>query len=109
MMQDLQQGLNKLFDLLHAALIQISKRGEEYALAECEYRAELSKRMLERKTEGVAATILSDVCRGEPDIANLKFQRDCAEAKYKAALEAVNVYKLKIKSVEAQIDREWRG
>ena len=43
------------------------------------------------------------------DIANLKFQRDCAEAKYKAALEAVNVYKLKIKSLEAQIEREWRG
>jgi hypothetical protein len=108
-MQDLQQSLNKLFDLLHAALTQIGKRGEEYALAEADYRSELSKRMLERKTEGIAATILSDVCRGEPDIANLKFQRDCAEAKYKAALEAVNVYKLKIKSLEAQIEREWKG
>lgn len=108
-MQDLQKSLKKNFDFLHAALTQIGKRGEEYALAEADYRSELAKRMLERKTEGIAATILSDICRGEPDIANLKFQRDCAEAKYKAALEAVNVYKLKIKSLEAQIEREWRG
>lgn len=108
-MQDLQQRLKNNFDMLHAALTRIGSRGEEYALAEAEYRTELSKRMLERKTEGIAATILSDVCRGEPDIANLKFQRDCAEAKYKAALEAVNVYKLKIKSLEAQIEREWKG
>ena len=40
-------------------------------------------------------------------IAGLKFQRDVAETAYKAAMEAINVYKLNIKVLEEQIQREW--
>ena len=52
-------------------------------------------------------TIISDICRGTPEIAKLKFERDVAEVNYKAAMEAINVYKLQIKIYENQIDREW--
>lgn len=54
-------------------------------------------------------TILSDVCRGLPLIAKLRLHRDIAEAEYKAAQEAIQVYKLQIRLLEAQIDREYRG
>ena len=108
-MQDLKQELNELFRLLDIALKQIGKRGKKYAEKEANYRSELSKAMLLEREAGMPATILSDVCRGKDDIALLKLERDIAEAKYKAALEAVNVYKLRIKSLEAQIEREWRG
>lgn len=108
-MQDLRQELNKLFQLLDAALKQIGKRGREYAEKEANYRCELSKAMLTARDEGMPVTILSDICRGKEEIAILKLERDIAEAKYKAAQEAVNVYKLKIKSLEAQIEREWKG
>ena len=42
-------------------------------------------------------------------MAELKFKRDCAKANYESVQEAVNVYKLQIKVLENQIDREWRG
>jgi len=65
--------------------------------------------MLQERDSGTPVTIISDICRGSQEIAELKFKRDCAEVVYKSALEAVNGYKLQIKVLENQIDREWRG
>ena len=52
-------------------------------------------------------TIISDICRGNAEIADLRFKRDVAEVDYKAAQEAINSYKLQIKILEAQRAREW--
>lgn len=108
-MDNLYLDLQEKVKLLDAALHQLGKRGKTYAEAECQYRMELAKEMLEKREAGLPATILSDVCRGERKIARLRFDRDCAEALYKAALEAINCYKLEIKLLENQIDREYRG
>ena len=37
------------------------------------------------------------------------FERDCAQVRYDSAKEALQVYKLDARMLEAQIDREWRG
>lgn len=37
----------------------------------------------------------------------LKQRRDCSEALYKASQEAINVYKLKIRTVDEDIKRTW--
>lgn len=52
-------------------------------------------------------TIISDVCRGEPEIAKLRLERDIAETVYKSALEAIQSYKLQIRILDAQVEREW--
>ena len=52
---------------------------------------------------------MSDICRGDPQIAKLKFDRDVAEVTYKSAMEACNIYKIQVKVLENQIDREYRG
>ena len=40
-------------------------------------------------------------------IAKLRMERDIAEALYKSALEAINIYKLKVRIMENQYDKEW--
>ena len=70
-------------------------------------RVGLNKKIVEERDKGTPVTIISDICRGDEVIAELKFQRDVAETAYKAAMEAINVYKLNIKVLEEQIQREW--
>lgn len=67
----------------------------------------LPKKMLLERDKGTPVSILSDICRGSREIAAKKMQRDIAEAVYKASMEACNVYKLQIRVLENQIDREW--
>jgi hypothetical protein len=52
-------------------------------------------------------TLINQVIYGYPEIANLRFKRDCAEVVYRANLEAINSYKLMIKILQNQIDKEW--
>ena len=63
--------------------------------------------ILEERSKGTPVTVISDLCRGREDIAELKQRRDCAEALYKASQEAINVYKLKIRTVDEDIKRTW--
>ena len=106
---DLLNELNGKTALLDKALNQLGVRGRAYAQSEQDYRIALAEKMLTERANGLPATILSDICRGDIKIAKLKFERDVAETVYKAALEAINAYKLQIKLLESQIDREYRG
>lgn len=107
--QDLMLELESRFSTLDQALKHVGKRGRDYANAEMEYRVALAEKMLVERDRGTPVTILSDICRGDREIARKKFDRDVAESSYKAALEACNVYKLRIKVLEAQIEREYHG
>lgn len=105
--QELFLALQEKTHYLDKALNLLGKRGRAYAQANHDYRVALSKTMLAERENGTPATILSDVCRGREEIAKLAFERDVAEAIYRAAMEAVNVYKLEIRLLGEQIDREW--
>lgn len=94
-------------DLLDVSLKEIGKRGREYADAERAYRTELATEILGFRAEGMPVTITPDLARGKENVADLRLDRDCKEAMYKAALESVNVYKLQLKILENQYSREW--
>ncbi len=63
------------------------KHASEKAEAEMEYRKELQKSIVRLKDEGQSVTLIGDISRGE--CAELKYQRDVAEAKYNAARDAL--------------------
>ena len=107
--QDLMQELESKFAMLDAALGQLGKRGRTRAQAERDYRVALAQKILIERDKGTPVTIISDICRGYAEIAAKKFARDCADTNYDAAKEAINTYKLQIRILENQIDREWRG
>lgn len=106
-MQDLYGQLDELTDLLMAELETCKTSGCQYAENEAGYRKALRLAILDERQKGTPATLTSDLCRGREDIANLKRLRDCSEAIYKASQEAINVYKLRIRMLDAQITREW--
>lgn len=106
---DLWTDITRRLDLLDIALREIKERGRDYANAEAEYRSALASTILKLKEQGMAATITPDLARGTKHVANLRLDRDCKEALYKAALEAINTYKLQIRVLESQLEREWRG
>ena len=107
--QDLMQELQEKVGLLDKALRQIGVRGRAYAEAERKYRVALAQKILTERDAGTPVTIVGDVCRGDQQISDLKMERDIAESVYKASLEACNVYKLQLRLLESQVDREYRG
>lgn len=110
MVQDIWTDIQGRLDLLDMAVKELGKRGRTYAEAESEYRTALATEVLRlREEEGHPVTLVPDLARGNKEVARLKVERDCAEALYKAALEAINVNKIRIRVLESQMDREYRG
>lgn len=107
--QDLMLAMQTNINLLNTAQKESVSRGITCAEAERDYRIALAKKILMERDKGTPVSIISDVSRGSVEIAELKFKRDCAEVVYKSALDAINNYKLQIKVLENQIEREWKG
>lgn len=93
--------------LMKAASTELKKRGEQYAKAEAAYQAAKNRRALEMKTEGLSATMIQTIIKGDPEVNDLLYERDFAEIDYRSAVEALNCYKLDARIIEAQINREW--
>lgn len=105
---ELIQEIGVKSSLLDAAVKQLGVRGKAYAQAERDYKVALAKRIMQEREKGTPVTIISDVCRGDTEIARLRFERDCAEVVYKSAMEAIQSIKLQIRILDSQIEREWR-
>ncbi len=108
-MQALTEELDELTDRLEAELKTCKESGCQYAENEAEYRKALRIAILNERQKGTPVTIIGDVCRGQEQIAEAKRRRDCSEAIYKASQEAINVIKLRIRMVDAQIARIWNS
>lgn len=104
---DLLNELNIKLKELDVAVKALRKTGSSYAKAERDYKVKLREECLKLRDEGMAIGIIDKTCYGIPSIADLRFQRDCAETLYKANQESINSIKLQIRILESQIDREW--
>ena len=68
-MQDLYGEREQLFDQLMQELEALRRTGQQYAENEAEYRKALRIAILEERSKGTPVTVISDLCRGRPDIA----------------------------------------
>lgn len=107
MTDDLWSEIEGRMRLLDTALREYASRGRLAAEAERSYREALAKEELTLKAEGHPATLIRDLARGSKEVARLAFERDCAEALYESAGEAINVFKLTIRVLEGELAREW--
>lgn len=107
-MVELIQEIGAKSSLLDAAVKQLGVRGKAYAQAERDYKVALAKKIMQEREKGTPVTIISDICKGDNEIARLRFERDCAEVVYKSAMEAIQSIKLQIRILDAQIEREWK-
>ena len=106
MAEDLIQEIGAKSALLDAAIKQLGIRGRAYAQAEHDYRISMRKKILDERAKGTPVTIISDLCRGDPEVAKLRLERDIALTIYESAKEAIAGYKLQIRIIDSQIERE---
>lgn len=104
---DLLEDLQVKSSQLEQALRTLRQNGIALAEAERNYKEMVSKEVLRLRDEGMAVTLIAQVIYGLPSVSTLRFQRDCAKTIYEANQEAINVKKLQIRLIEAQINREW--
>ncbi|WP_130807661.1 hypothetical protein [Senegalia massiliensis] len=108
-MQDLIIEIQQLRSTLNLAVNKLKERGQGKAEAEKAYRIALATEILKHRDNKVPVTIINDICRGDKDIAELKFKRDVAETLYKTAEEKINATKLEIRIVENQLNAIRKG
>lgn len=103
MWHDIEQAMEEL----QKTLSSYKKYQKDYAEKEFHYRTALSKELVRLRAEGQAVTHLADIARGKEEIAKLRFDRDIAEGLVHSAEEGINFYKLKIRELEAEYNREY--
>ena len=108
-MQSLQVEMRELRDTLTLAITELKKHGRGKARAEMNYRVALQKKILLERDKGTPVTIINDICKGDKEIAKLKFQRDVAETFYDTAKEKVLATKLEIRIVEEEMQAMRKG
>lgn len=104
---DIMQEMSTLRVMLDRAVSEAKERGKKLAQCEHDYRVAKAKYILQQRTDGTPVTIISDLAKGEGSIARLCMERDIAQTLYDSSKEAINSYKLQIRIVQEQIQREW--
>ena len=105
---DLYVELQKKINELNISIKKLRETGTDYAEAEREYKITLRNEALKLRAEkGMPVTLIQQVVYGVPEVAEKRFKRDVKEAVYKANIEAINVFKLQIRIIESQLQREY--
>ena len=104
---ELYEELESLTRQLDVSIKSLRKTGSDYASAERDYKVLLRQECLRLRDEGMAIGMIDKTCYGIPSVAEARFRRDVAESVYRANQEAINSIKLRMRLIEAQIQREW--
>ena len=106
---ELYEELMSKTRMLDASVRELRKNGTAYAAVERDYKVLLRQECLRLRDEKMPVGLIELTCRGIPSVAKARFDRDVAEAVYKANMEAINSLKLQMRLIEGQLDREWRA
>lgn len=93
--------------LLDLALKEAKTRGNLMVERECQYYTAKATECFELLEAGHANTFIQQVIKGRPKVAEAMQLYHAAEVEYKNANEAVNVFKVKLRVLEAEMEREW--
>lgn len=103
---DLWQEIRQKTKQLDYSVRELRKSGTAYAEAEKAYKIKLRETALRLRSQDTAVGMISMTVYGVPEVAELRFKRDCCEAVYKANVEAINAIKLEIRIINEQLSRE---
>lgn len=108
----MQEMVEKLFNSIEMLRQAIDKRYEvsqKRAVAEYNYRERLGREMAAAKVDGMAATALYNYCKGLPEVAKLRSERDILIAQEDYLTELIFYYRTVIKVYENQANAERKG
>ena len=106
---ELTTEFNKQRELLDVAIRELKKRGQIKAQAEHDYKVAQTKKMYLLREDGQPVTIISDLCKGDPEIADLRMKRDLGKTLYESNQQKIYQLKMEIGIIERQMDNERKG
>ena len=105
---DLVQDIQKLMEELTGSIKLLRRHGNDLANAERNYKVKLRQEALKlRSEENMPVTLINQIIYGIDEVAELRLKRDIAQTTYDTNLEHINVTKLKLRLLEAQLNREY--
>lgn len=104
---DLYEEIQRLMLELTASIKKLRDNGTKLADAERDYKITLRQEALRLRAGDMPVTLINNIIYGVPEVAEKRFKRDVAQANYDANREHINVTKLKLRILEAQLSREW--
>lgn len=104
---DLYEEIQRLMAELTASIRKLRDNGAKLAEAERDYKITLRTEALRLRAGDMPVTLINQVIYGVPKVAELRLKRDIEQANYEANKEHINVTKLKLRILEAQLSREW--
>lgn len=104
---DLYEEIQRLMAELTASIRKLRDNGAKLADAERDYKITLRKEALKLRAGEMPVTLINNIIYGVPEVAEKRFKRDVEQANYDANKEHINVTKLKLRLLEAQLNREW--
>ena len=90
---DLWSEIQSKTKQLDYSVKELRKSGTAYADAEKQYKIKLREWCLRLRSQDMPIGLIDKTCYGIPEIAELRFKRDCAQAVYRANLEAIQAIK----------------
>ena len=97
----------KLMQELDASIRKLRTNGANLAEAERDYKITLRQEALRLRADDMPVTLINQVIYGVPAVAEKRFKRDVEQANYDANKEFINITKLKLRILEAQLGREY--
>lgn len=104
---DLYEEIQRLMAELTASIRKLRDNGAKLADAERDYKITLRQEALRLRAGDMPVTLINNIIYGVPEVAEKRFKRDVEQANYDANKEHINVTKLKLRILEAQLSREW--
>ena len=92
---------------LDEAIKRLRYDGVALAQAERDYKVLLRTEVLKLRDEGMQVTVIKEIVRGIPKVAELRQNRDIAQTFYEADKELINSIKLQIRVLQSQFSQEW--
>lgn len=93
--------------LIRDSMARAAEFGEAYAAAKASYYGAKDRECFALLDAGHANTFIQTVIKGRPSASAALRAYDMAEVEYKNANEAIQAYKLVLRVLEAELEREW--
>lgn len=95
----ISERLESLIERLNDAQKVLYKQAREKAETERVYRMDLAQEIVRLRAEGQPVAIVGDLARGS--CASEKFNRDLADSRFRATLEAIETIKVQISALQS--------
>ena len=99
--------IQETLENLDLALSEAKRRGLEMSRAEAAYYTAKDLRVRELMDEGLSATAISMIIKGEPTVNDAMKRYHDAEVLYTNAREACLIFKKRLDTLREQYEREW--